>query len=143
MSVLTDNTVKLYEVREKVQSSLGSTVKYTQQSLTDAQQAQARSNINASPTYSQYLQLTASTTLTDAHYGNFIIVNSASAVTITLPNVPIAYAEMEILNIGDGEVTVSGTMHNSKRVIVLKNEDAITLKSTTSSWVVIGSYEEV
>ena len=95
------------------------------------------------PAYSGLINLTTSTTLTDTHMGRFIVVNSSSACTITLPAVTATYNEMEIMNLGAGEATISGIMQLGITGIVLSQGDAVTLKSNSSYWCVIGSYKEV
>ena len=151
-------------------NALDGVLKYTEQTLTEEQQVQARENINAqnvinlqgmavfegsgvartaieyqdyAPAYSGLINLTRSTTLTDTYMGRFIDVNSSSACTITLPSVPATHNEMEIMNLGAGEVTISGSMQLGITGIVLSQGDAVTLKSNSSYWCVIGSYKEV
>lgn len=170
------NNADLQAILEEVnalptaESLLEGVLKYTEQSLTEEQQVQARENINAqnvinlqgiavfegsgaaraaieyqdyAPAYSGLINLTASTTLTDTHMGRFIIVNSSSACTITLPAVTATYNEMEIMNLGAGDVTISGSMQLDMTGVVLSQGDAVTLKSNGSYWCIIGSYKEV
>ncbi|MDD6837339.1 MAG: hypothetical protein PUF04_09345 [bacterium] len=95
------------------------------------------------PAYSGLVNLTDSTVLSELHYGRFMTVTSSSASTITLPAIPATYNEMELINLGTGEVTISGLMQNGTTGIVLRQGNAVTMKSCGSYWCVIGEYKEV
>lgn len=52
--------------------------------------------------------VTANTTLTVADTNKFIVVNSAIAITITVPTTPTQYTSYKIYNKGSGTLTITG-----------------------------------
>lgn len=96
------------------------------------------------PPYSEYVTLTAATTLNSTHYGKCIMMNSASARTITLPTGATG-VEIEIVNIGAGTVTLSGTLRtgtSTASAAAIESGDAVAAKWIGSAWLLIGNYGE-
>lgn len=62
------------------------------------------------PVYADMVTVTGATTLTSAHYGKMVLVDASSDVTITLPTSTGNGVEIEIVQIGTGGVTISGTI---------------------------------
>lgn len=62
------------------------------------------------PVYADMVTVTGATTLTSAHYGKMVLVDSSSDVTISLPTSTGNGVEIEIVQIGTGGVTISGTI---------------------------------
>lgn len=107
--------------------------------------------VKASQSASGMVTITANTTLTSAHAGKFIAVNSTSAVTITVPpgTVLPEGTELEIYRHGTGAVTVvsggtdvwlafDGTTKNN-RTLALHRYGVIGMKRVTAAtWKVSG-----
>ena len=96
------------------------------------------------PPYSGYITLTAATTLNSTHYGKCIMVNSSSAITVTL-STGATGVEIEIVNIGAGTVTLSGTLRTGTTTankVTIASGDAVAVKWIGSAWLVIGNYGE-
>ena len=80
------------------------------------------------------------------------MVSSASAVTIALPTAApdMSGVEMELHNLGTGDVTVTGALRygsvaNASASVILSEGGAVTLKCVgtgAGAWTVIGSYKE-
>ena len=104
------------------------------------------------PLYSPYQTLTGSTTLSAAHFGSYLMAVSAGAITITLPAATseMSGAEMELHNLGAGDVTLTGALRygsaaNASASVILSEGDAVTLKCVgtgAGAWTVIGTYQE-
>lgn len=92
----------------------------------------------------QVITLTASTTLSYIHWGKRIIVNSASAVTITLPQQSTeatnAGTFLQIVNIGVGDVTLAkqGSETLTGNTLLATNAVARVSRDTTTNWSVSG-----
>lgn len=71
------------------------------------------------PVYADMVTVAGTTTLTSAHYGKMVLVDSSSNVTISLPTSTGNGVEIEIVQIGTGGVTISGT--------ILSYEDKISI----------------
>ena len=119
--------------------------------LTDADAHSALFAAKA-PLYSPYQTLTGSTTLSSAHFGSYLMAASASAITVTLPQATseISGAELELHNLGTGDVTLTGALRygsvaNASASVILSEGDAVTIKCVgtgAGAWTVIGSFEE-
>lgn len=104
------------------------------------------------PLYSPYQTLTGSTTLSAAHFGSYLMAASAGAITITLPAATseMSGAEMELHNLGTGDVTLTGALRygsvaNATSSVILSEGDAVTIKCVgtgAGAWTVIGAYQE-
>ena len=104
------------------------------------------------PLYSPYQTITGSTTLSAAHFGGYLMVSSASAVTVTLPaaTAEISGVEMELHNLGAGDVTLTGALRygsaaNASAAVILSEGDAVAVKCVgtgAGAWTVIGTYKE-
>lgn len=96
------------------------------------------------PAYSGYITLTAATTLNSTHYGKCIMVNSSGAITVTLPTGATGI-EIEIVNIGAGTVTLSGTLRTgatTETAATIESGDAVAAKWIGNAWLLIGNYGE-
>lgn len=119
--------------------------------LTDADAHSALFAAKA-PLYSPYQTLTGSTTLSAAHFGSYLMAASAGAITVTLPQATseMSGAEMELHNLGAGDVTLTGALRygsaaNASASVILSEGDAVTIKCVgtgAGAWTVIGSFEE-
>ena len=100
--------------------------------------------VDFAPVYSGYVTLSASQTLTSGHFGKCLLLDSTSAITITLP-AGADRAEMELDNIGAGTVTLSGTLRTGAATVtavVVETGNAVAVKWIGAAWLVIGSYKE-
>lgn len=100
--------------------------------------------VDFAPVYSGYVTLSASQTLTSGHFGKCLLLDSTSAITITLP-AGADRAEMELDNIGAGTVTLSGTLRTGAATVtavVVETGNAVAVKWIGAAWIVIGSYKE-
>lgn len=105
------------------------------------------------PAFSPYQTLSASVTLTAAHFGQYLLLSGASAFTVTLPAATAAMsgAEMELHNIGAGTVTLTGALQlgstaNTSASVTLETGNAVTVKCVgtgAGAWTLIGAYTEV
>ena len=81
--------------------------------------------------------ITADTTLNESHINNFIVVNSANAVTLTMPT-PTDYMSFKIFNKGSGTVTLTnGTFYSSNGSasnMVLNSNQSVNLSSDGTSF---------
>ena len=136
-------------------------VRYIEQSLTDSQKSQARTNISAAAidangkvvadqTNSTIQDISESTTLSSNHSGKMLKVNS-SGLTITVPNdsnIPVG-AEMEIyLHVSSGTCTIQsvsgiylafdGTSAQSRSLTLNAYGVCALKKVTTSTWKAVG-----
>lgn len=113
----------------------------------------AQSGVDYAPAFSPYQTLSASVTLTAAHFGQYLLLSGASAFTITLPAATAAMAgvEMELHNIGAGTVTLTGALQlgsaaNTSASVTLGTGNAVTVKCVgtgAGAWTLIGAYTEV
>lgn len=100
--------------------------------------------VDFAPVYSGYVTLSASQTLTSGHFGKCLLLDSTSAITITLP-AGADRAEMELDNIGAGTVTLSGTLRTGAATVtavVVETGNAVAVKWIGAAWLVIGSCKE-
>lgn len=113
----------------------------------------AQAGADYAPAFSPYQTLSASVTLTAAHFGQYLLLSGASAFTITLPAATAAMAgvEMELHNIGAGTVTLTGALQlgstaNTSASVTLGTGNAVTVKCVgtgAGAWTLIGAYTEV
>ena len=113
----------------------------------------AQAGVDYAPASSPYQTLSASVTLTAAHFGQYLLLSGASAFTITLPAATAAMsgAEMELHNIGAGTVTLTGALQlgstaNTSASVTLETGNAVTVKCVgtgAGAWTLIGAYTEV
>lgn len=113
----------------------------------------AQAGVDYAPAYSPYQTLSASVTLTAAHFGQYLLLSGASAFTVTLPAATAAMsgAEMELHNIGAGTVTLTGALQlgstaNTSASVTLETGNAVTAKCVgtgAGAWTLIGAYTEV
>lgn len=113
----------------------------------------AQSGVDYAPAFSPYQTLSASVTLTAAHFGQYLLLSGASAFTVTLPAATAAMsgAEMELHNIGAGTVTLTGALRlgstaNTSASVTLETGNAVTVKCVgtgAGAWTLIGAYTEV
>ena len=86
------------------------------------------------------LTVTANTTLTNADINKLVVVNSASAVTLTMPS-PTEYMSFKVFNIGTGTVTITnGTFYsNSGSVssLSLATNESVNLSSDGTNFYAI------
>ena len=84
--------------------------------------------------------VTANTTLTSADINKLVVVNSASAVTLTMPS-PTEYMSFKVFNIGTGTVTITnGTFYsNSGSVssLSLATNESVNLSSDGTNFYAI------
>jgi hypothetical protein len=84
--------------------------------------------------------VTANTTLTSDDINNFIVVNSANAVTLTMPT-PTAYMSFKIFNKGSGTVTLTnGTFYGesgSASNMQLSSNQSVNLSSDGTNFYAI------
>ena len=84
--------------------------------------------------------ITANTTLTSDDINNFIVVNSANAVTLTMPT-PTAYMSFKIFNKGSGTVTLTnGTFYGesgSASNMQLSSNQSVNLSSDGTNFYAI------
>lgn len=110
-------------VRVAAELERANSVRYIEQSLSDSQKSQARTNISAAAidangkvaaaqTSAEQTAETASFTLALEDAGKLMRVNASSAVTITIPtNAGVAFppnTEIEFVQFGNGALTFSG-----------------------------------
>lgn len=101
--------------------------------------------VDYAPAYSGYITITASTTLSNTHFGKCVLAESSSAITLTLPT-GVDKADLEIDNIGGGTITLSGTIRTgatTATAITIESGDAVAAKWIGNAWLVIGNYGEV
>lgn len=113
----------------------------------------AQAGVDYAPAFSPYQTLSASVTLTAAHFGQYLLLSGASAFTVTLPAATAAMsgAEMELHNIGAGTVTLTGALQlgsaaNTSASVTLGTGNAVTVKCVgtgAGAWTLIGAYTEV
>ena len=113
----------------------------------------AQSGVDYAPAFSPYQTLSASVTLTAAHFGQYLLLSGASAFTVTFPAATAAMsgAEMELHNIGAGTVTLTGALRlgstaNTSASVTLETGNAVTVKCVgtgAGAWTLIGAYTEV
>ena len=113
----------------------------------------AQAGVDYAPAFSPYQTLSASVTLTAAHFGKYLLLSGASAFTVTLPAATAAMsgAEMELHNIGAGTVTLTGALQlgstaNTSASVTLETGNAVTVKCVgtgAGAWTLIGAYTEV
>lgn len=113
----------------------------------------AQAGVDYAPAFSPYQTLSASVTLTAAHFGQYLLLSGASAFTVTLPAATAAMsgAEMELHNIGAGAVTLTGALQlgstaNTSASVTLETGNAVTVKCVgtgAGAWTLIGAYTEV
>lgn len=113
----------------------------------------AQAGVDYAPAFSPYQTLSASVTLTAAHFGQYLLLSGASAFTVTLPAATAAMsgAEMELHNIGAGTVTLTGALQlgstaNTSASVTLETGSAVTVKCVgtgAGAWTLIGAYTEV
>lgn len=112
----------------------------------------AEAGVDYAPAYSGYVTITSSLTLSASHFGKCLLVDSASALTITLPTATSGMlgAEIEIDNIGAGTITLTGALRiganaSTSASVTVETSDAVTLKcigTAGGAWLVIGNYSE-
>lgn len=112
----------------------------------------AQAGVDYAPAFSPWRFIAASTTLTEANFGEYIMLESAAAITITLPTstTEMFGKSLELHNIGAGTATVTGALRlgttaHSAASVQLENGDAVTLTSIgtgNGTWMVIGSFKE-
>lgn len=93
-------------------------------------------------TNGDYQTVQGSITLSQAHLGKLVVAESASAITIVLPN-GTNKQEVEIDNIGTGTVTLSGALRTgatTATAVTVESGDAVAAKWIGSAWLLIGSY---
>ena len=103
--------------------------------------------------YSAIVTITGNTTLAAAHVGKFLLTNSTSAITITVPtssNIPVG-AEIEIYHHGSGAVYVQSDASSyisfdgkstASRKLTVPRYGVIGMKKVTSAtWKVSGEAE--
>lgn len=93
-------------------------------------------------TNGDYQIVKGSITLSRAHLGKLVLAESASAITIGLPNVTNKQ-EVEIDNIGAGTVTLSGALRTgatTTTAVTVESGAAVAAKWIGSAWLLIGSY---
>ena len=87
------------------------------------------------------MAITADTTLTVADSNKFIVVNSNSAVTLTVPASPTEYTTYKIYNKGSGTLTITGgTFYDetgSASNVALSQYQSISLSSDGTSFYAI------
>lgn len=113
----------------------------------------AQAGVDYAPAFSPCQTLSASVTLTAAHFGKYLLLSGASAFTVTLPAATAAMsgAEMELHNIGAGTVTLTGALQlgstaNTSASVTLETGNAVTVKCVgtgAGAWTLIGAYTEV
>ena len=109
--------------------------------------------VKASQSESEIVTITASTTLTANHVGKFLVPNSKSAITITVPtssDIPVG-SEVEIYHHGAGAVYVQSDASSyisfdgkstASRKLTLPRFGAVGMKKVTSAtWKVSGEAE--
>ena len=87
------------------------------------------------------MAVTADTTLTGADSNKFIVVDSSSAVTLTVPATPIEYTTYKIYNKGSGALTITGSTFydetGSASNVSLSQYQSISLSSDGTSYYAI------
>ena len=85
--------------------------------------------------------ITANTTLTVADSNQFIVANSSSAITITVPVAPTQYTTYKIYNAGSGTLTIAGSTFydetGSASNVSLSQYQSISLSSDGTSYYAI------
>ncbi len=115
-----------------------STITSTTLGAADSTQATAR-YLDVIPS-----QITNSTTVGVSHFGCYVIINSASAITVTLPQqsttATVAGVRMRFINIGAGLVTFAkeGSETLIGNTICATNQTIDVNRDTTTQWVTFG-----
>lgn len=99
------------------------------------------------PIFSPIEEVTTSTTISEPTTGTVFMAHADSAITITLPAPIESYiAEIEIMNYGTADVTISGALHTDWSTavasVILEAGNAVALKwvGPRSFWTIIGNY---